>query len=212
MSERLGLASARDEPFRPPASGNRMLVLVALATSALLCLAVSQDWLTFGRGESRLPPQSTAARSVFPPVRLPEIGAEPAPLPADAPRIAQITKCVGKSAAAAYVDGGCPAGTRAVAVSVQPDLNLADGMSPGARRASVVENSVAAQQIAAYQRQVASRIAAAGDVGPGECAQIEAQIRAVDDAARRPNVASEQDRLANERRSLSDRQFRLRCR
>ena len=205
MSERLALASPQEQPFRPPTSGNRMLLLLAFGIGALLCLAVLRDWLSFGGGALGQPGQPSEVRPSLPTTQTPEAGPVSAP---SEPGAKLIIKCVAKSGAAAYVDGHCAAGTRTVVVAVQPDMNLADGLAHDERMASIRENSQAAT---AYERQVATMISATTPVGPAACAQLEALIKSVDEAARRPNIASELDRLASERRKLRDRQFALRC-
>lgn len=45
----------------------------------------------------------------------------------------------------------------------------------------------------------------------GECAQLEAYIRALDDAARQPLQAVQQDRIKGQRKGARDRQFARRC-
>ena len=211
MSERLALASPREQPFQPPTSSNLMPLLLGLGISALFCLAVWQDWLTFGDNAPGHAGHVKAVQAQYPPARTPETGPAPAAAPHPEARSKEITKCTAKAAAVAYVDGPCPIGTQPVIVAVQPDMNLADGLDPGERMASIRENREVAQAVAAYERQVAARISAATPAGPAECNQLEALIKWVDEAARRPNVAAELDRLAGERRKLRDRQFALRC-
>lgn len=125
-----------------------------------------------------------------------------------APRTQSFAKCISAAGAVSYSDGACQQGTRAAAVTVNPDLNLADGMSDADRRASIRDNSVVAQSIAEHERRVAANVDSPGS----ECAGLKALIASIDAAARRPLPAFEQDRLKDERRRANDRMFTLRCR
>jgi hypothetical protein len=93
-------------------------------------------------------------------------------------------------------------------VELRPDSNLADGMSPEARAASVQQNREAAQAMAAHERRVAQQV----DGTVSACADIDAQIAWLDAAARQPQSAGVQDDLRARRKQLRDLRFRSRCR
>jgi hypothetical protein len=93
-------------------------------------------------------------------------------------------------------------------VAVQPDINLADGMNPRAREASMRENSAVAQEMVAHERLAAMNV----DGSMSECNHLESLITSLDAAARQPLPGYEQDRLRDERKRARDRQFALRSR
>lgn len=172
---------------------------------------LAERWLEH-REQQRV--QRHPARAVVaPPVRAPLV-APPAPLApptvptAPTPRTEQVTKCVAANGTAGYTDGPCPHGSRSTLVSVQPDVNLADGLTPEARAASARNNSALA---VAQQQQAERQVVRVGDNTALECGQLNAQIASIDAAARRPLSGYEQDRLSTERRRARDRQFALRC-
>lgn len=127
--------------------------------------------------------------------------------PSRPPESYGVTKCTSTAGKAEYSDGPCPTGSHAATVWVQPDVNLADGMSVAAREASMRSNSAIAAQIYQHERRVAQNTS---DV-LGECASLDARIKWVDAMARQPQDAPMQDWLSNERKAARDRQFRLHC-
>lgn len=95
-----------------------------------------------------------------------------------------------------------------MAISVQPAINLADGMSVEAREASIQHSRSLA--IESSQREV--RMAQSNHVsGSNECTELQIQIAWIDSAARLPQSAPTQDRLSEDKRQLRARQFSLRC-
>ncbi len=205
MSKRLELATAPDRAFRPPPTGNLPLLLTLAVVAGLLCVALMQGWLSIGRAT----PDRAARGSRAPANNSPTAPSASGSPATSGPRVEQITKCVAKSGAAAYVDGTCPAGTRSTTIAVRPDINLADGMRLSDREASMQANSAAAQARADHERRVAT--SAAANTSVSECGQLETWISALDAAARQPLPAAEQDRIRGERKAARDRQFGLRC-
>ena len=119
-----------------------------------------------------------------------------------------VTKCFSATGKVEYSDGPCPVGSRTTTVWVQPDANLADGMSLAERKASVQNNSAVAAQVQPHERRVAQNTG--GNV-LGECAALDAHIKWIDAMARQPQSAWTQDELTRDRKESRDRQFRLRC-
>lgn len=204
--------SAWERSLRPTAERHWLLWLVL---GALLVFVAwrGADWLLAQHAQ-----RVARLAASPPPVRLPSV-----PSPTSKPRAATdvavrpapptpesygVTKCLSPSGQAAYSDGPCPAGARASTVWVQPDLNLADGMSRAEREASMRNNSAVAAQVQQYERRVAQNTG--GDV-LGQCAALDAQIKSIDAAARQPQSAWMQDRLTRERKEARDLQFRMRC-
>lgn len=137
--------TAWERALRPSGPSNRVLFLLAVVVILALALSAFFGWSSWRgarapHGPSVAPPQGNTAPAPPPgkEVRLPE-------LQHPAPRVQHFTKCVSRTGAATYSDGACPAGTEASTVSVKPDTNLADGMSPESRIASIRRNSAAAQ-------------------------------------------------------------------
>jgi len=210
MNERREPMTAWERGLRPASSSNRVLFVALVVATSLAAVALSRGWLVWpGQGQSQT--QRGASSSTAPTA----VASASASTPSDAPasesvatlRIQHITKCVTPSGGATYSDGACPAGTRASTVAVRPDVNLADGMNPSARAASMQENSVVTQELLAHERRVAMNVDSAG----AECGQLDSVIAALDAAARQPLTGSEQDRLRGERKRARDRQFALRC-
>lgn len=179
-----------------------MLVVVA----ALAGLALSLKWIELNGFRSA--PRDTLVQDPpspqFAPNALPQ---ETSPPRAAGPRVDHVTKCVSGAGSASYSDGPCPAGSRAALVTLEPDSNLADGMSPAARAQSMSENRAAAQALSAYERRVAMN----ADSTVSQCATLNAVVASLDAAARQPLPAFEQDRVREERKRARDRQFALRC-
>ncbi|OUM04451.1 hypothetical protein [Variovorax sp. JS1663] len=199
--------TAWERALRPSKSSNRWLfVLAAIAASvaAIVYFIDGADRLRFGsprnaQGAPAPLPQRDATPTAGQPVRPPERR----PMP----RTQQVTKCVSPTGATTYSDGACPPGTKAGTTTVQPDINLADGMSPEARAQSLRSNSAVARSVVEHERRVAMNV----DQAPLECPHLAAQIAAIDAATRQPLSGHEQDRLRNLRKQVRDRQFALRC-
>lgn len=208
LSERREPPTAWERSLRPANSSNRLLLVTLLVATLLLVVALSRGWLVWP-GQERSRTQrgavgSPASTAVAPASALPpETGSR-----AEPPRVQHFTKCLTASGGATYSDGPCPAGMRASTVAVRPDINLADGMNPNARAASIQENSLVTQELVAHERRVAMNV----DGVVAECGQLDSVIAALDAEARQPLPGSEQDRIRGERKRARDRQFALRCR
>lgn len=211
MNERREPLTAWERGLRPAASSNRVLLLALVLAVLLAGFALARGWLAWpDRGGA---PAPQGASAPMPPARIAPATPAAAPdasafQPVPGLRVQRFSKCVTRTGAASYSDGPCPTGTRAMAVAVQPDINLADGMSPHAREASMRENSAVAQEVATHERRVAMNI----DTSVLECRLLESRIAALDALTRQPLSGSEQDRLRDERKRARDRQFALRCR
>ena len=90
---------------------------------------------------------------------------------------------------------------------MEPDANLADGMTEHARQASIRRNSAIAQSVFEHERRVAMNV----DSSSMECTRLDALIASIDAAARQPQSGFEQDRGKDQRRRARDRQFALHC-
>lgn len=118
-----------------------------------------------------------------------------------------VTKCT-VNGVTTYSNGPCPEGVNATRVTIHPTQNLADGLPASQRQAPV------APQAPQFQPDVQ---ASAG--GPPTeiqnrrvvCAELDAAIATIDARARQPLPGFEQDRLAAQRKSYRDEQFRIRC-
>jgi hypothetical protein len=126
---------------------------------------------------------------------------------ATGPDTFEVTKCLTPSGKAAYSDGPCPEGSRATTVRLRRDVNIADGMSPQAREASIRDNAAVAAQQHQYERQVAQNVANE----MAECSGLAEHINWIDAIGRQPQGAYSQDWLRDERKRTRDRQFRLGC-
>ncbi len=191
-----------------PKTDRHWLLWLALAVLLVLAAWRGAEWLLAHNKEraARLAAQPPAVRlpTVPPPPDTPDARPRAAP-PSES---YGVTKCISAAGKAEYSDGPCPAGSRATTVWVQPDVNLANGMSPADREASIRNNSAVAAQVQQHERRVAQNTG--GDV-LGECAELAAHIKWIDAMARRPQGAPTQDWLSNERKVARDRQFRLGC-
>lgn len=190
-----------------PAKSPSLVAVTAGVLAALIVVAALisnwESWLPLG-GKPRDEPQ--AARQKLPVSATAFAMPDEARMPPAEPSVQTVAKCVGRGGTT-YADGSCPVGTVADAVVIRPNVNVADGMSPESRAASLRNNSEVAQQMAAHERQVATNV----DSTAAECASLEATITGLDAAARRPLSAYQQDRIREERRRARDRQFALRC-
>jgi hypothetical protein len=156
-----------------------------------------------GKRQATPPASPTAKPLPTPQTEQPPLAQTPPPQ-----RIHRFTKCTSPTGATTYSDGACPAGTKASEIAVRPDLNLADGMSDEARRASIRDNSAVAQSMAQHERRVAMNV----DDPASACAQLNALVASIDAAARQPLPMVRQDQLREERRQARDRQSALHCR
>ncbi|MDM0077447.1 DUF4124 domain-containing protein [Variovorax sp. J2P1-59] len=198
-----------ERALRPRKSSNRVLVWLAAAGAAVMVFVAFQSW----QDRDALRNQATrqGAPVVSPQPHVSESPSPDAPREQDqgpAPRIQQFAKCVSANGTVTYSDRPCPSGSKTGAVSVQPDANLADGMSLEDRAASMRRNSAITHAAVEHERRVAMNV----DLAVTECAQLDAQIASIDAATRQPLNGYEQDRLRDQRKRARDRQFALRCR
>ncbi|WP_339093795.1 hypothetical protein [Variovorax paradoxus] len=201
--------AAWERSLRPTKSSSLMWPLIGVAVAAGVACLIFSSWPGAGpvRRATERPgtsaPSPGATAPAAPAARMdPQPQHEPA-----APRTQSFAKCISAAGAISYSDGACRQGTRAAAVTVNPDLNLADGMSDAERQASIRNNSAIARSVAEHERRVAMNV----DGPSTECASLKALIASIDAAALRPQPAFEQDRLKDERRRANDRVFALRC-
>lgn len=200
----------RRRRLKPPRAWVLPLAGAVLALGALY--QAGDHWLAW-RAQQRPVPSSQEPALPLPGV-LPLGPATPAssavgPPSAPAARTQQFSKCIGRAGQATYSDGPCPPGTQASTVSVQPDLNLAEGLSPEARRASRQDNRALARAQAPAQE--GRTVARQGESVVDECQRWEARIAWLDGMARRPQSGDTQDGLRHERKQARDRQFALHC-
>jgi hypothetical protein len=207
MNESRDPMTSWERALRPSKSSNLWIfILVAVAASIAAFVYFSDG--TFRprfespRGTQGAPaslPKRDAAPTAGQPTRPPELR----PMP----RTQQVAKCLSPTGATTYSDGPCPPGARASTTTVQPDINLADGMSPEARAESLRHNSAMARSVVEHERRVAMNV----DQTSQACPHLEAQIAAIDAATRQPLPGHEQDRWRKLRKEARDRQFALRC-
>ena len=57
-----------------------------------------------------------------------------------------------------------------------------------------------------------STVVSTSSAAPSECQSLDEQIKALDAAARQPQSAQAQDRIASSKKQARDRQFQLKCR
>ncbi len=208
MDPRSPAAAAWERSLRPAGSSGGVWLLLGIAVAAGLIYALVSLWP--GAGPLRSADERQAAPATPSPAAdadAPRQSPRSPSVPGTPPRTQRFAKCTSAQGAVTYSDGACPAGTRAAEVTVNPDINLADGMSREERLASMQDNRAAARALAAHERQVAMNV----DTPGWECAHLKALIESIDAAARQPLPASEQDRLKDQRRRAHDRRFALRC-
>lgn len=199
--------AAWENSLRPARSSGRMWLLLgaaAVATAGYLAWTHWKDGSDPGRRKQQATP-ATAPDAKAPAAR--EDVRQPPVQDPPGQRVQRFAKCTSAGGTTTYSDAPCPKGTQPGEVRVRPDANLADGMSMEDRQASMQDNSVVAQSIAAHERRVAMNV---GDA-VSECAQWNALIASIDAQARQPLSAQEQDRLTAQRKQARDRQFALRC-
>ena len=195
---------------RPDHSTRLVLVCVASAVGLLALAWAALEWRGIRDNVQRHgTPQTLPAPSQRPSAQPPRSEATAPRAPASPEgRITRITKCVSANGApTTFSDGPCPPGTRSDVVAVRPDLNLADGMSQAERSESIRDSRIKAQASAEYERWVAAQVDSTSDL----CAQLEAQITALDAEARQPLPGWRQDQIREVRKTARDRQFALRC-
>lgn len=200
--------AAWERSLRPSRSTGAVWLLIGVVAAAALLYALFSLWPAAHqvRGGMVRKVAPTAAPPVIAPAPRQDARRRPE---AEAPRRTQrFAKCISAAGAITYSDGPCPAGTKATEVAVNPDLNLADGMSDEARLASMQNNRAIARSAVEHERRVAMNVDRS--TSP-ECAQLKALIEAIDAAARQPLSAFRQDQLKDERRRAHDRRFALRC-
>ncbi|AVQ82890.1 MULTISPECIES: hypothetical protein [unclassified Variovorax] len=210
MRERREAMTAWEHGLRPKPDRHWALWL-ALAVLAVYLFYMGAEWLL---AQQRAQKQSAGPTMAVPPgIAPPPQDARPAPSPpvaspgATGPDTFEVTKCLTPSGKAAYSDGPCPEGSRATTVRLRRDVNIADGMSPQAREASIRDNAAVAAQQLQYERQVAQNVANE----MGECSGLAEHINWIDAIGRQPQGAYSQDWLRDERKRTRDRQFRLGC-
>ncbi|WP_285413821.1 hypothetical protein [Variovorax sp. efr-133-TYG-130] len=210
MRERREAMTAWEQGLRPKPDRHWALWL-ALAVLAVYLFYMGAEWLL---AQQRAQKQSAGPTMAVPPgIAPPPQDARPAPSPpvaspgATGPDTFEVTKCLTPSGKAAYSDGPCPEGSRATTVRLRRDVNIADGMSPEAREASIRDNAAVAAQQHQYERQVAQNVANE----MGECSGLAEHINWIDAIGRQPQGAYSQDWLRDERKRTRDRQFRLGC-
>ena len=210
MRQRREAMTAWEQGLRPKPDRHWALWL-ALAVLAVYLFYMGAEWLL---AQQRAQKQSAGPTMAAPPgIAPPPQDARPAPSPpvaspgATGPDTFEVTKCLTPSGKAAYSDGPCPEGSRATTVRLRRDVNIADGMSPQAREASIRDNAAVAAQQLQYERQVAQNVANE----MGECSGLAEHINWIDAIGRQPQGAYSQDWLRDERKRTRDRQFRLGC-
>ncbi|VTU15923.1 hypothetical protein [Variovorax sp. PBL-E5] len=214
MDERRTVLAEWERALRPKQGRPWLLsLLIWLGVLVAVCLG-GQRWMESREAQRLFPSQQNrtdAGTSLSSPTITPAMrSSAPSPITSDGPgaRVTPITKCVSRSGGAAYSDGPCPQGAQSIIMAVRPDLNLADGMSPQVREASLRDNRSAALAQTQHEERVARNV----DRTASECSEIETRIGWLDALARQPQPASEQDRIRNEKKQARDRQFALRCR
>ena len=208
--DRSGASTAAwERSLRPSRSTGTVWLLVGVVAAAALLYALFSLWPDARPVRDAAVRQDSPA-AVAPPVIAPAPRQDARRRPeADTPRRTQrFAKCISAAGAITYSDGLCPADASATEVAVNPDLNLADGMSDEARLASMRDNRALARSAVEHERRVAMNVDRSTSA---ECAQLKALIEAIDAAARQPLPAFRQDQLKDERRRAHDRRFALRC-
>jgi len=205
LDTRLEPLKAWERNLRPANSPSLLAVTGGVLVVLAAALALAASWTGW---RLPVPPLRPAVVQRTPPAGEPTpLKGADAPASPAGPAVQVIAKCMGRDGKAIYLDGACPGGTVAGSVEIRPDVNVADGMPPEARAASLRDNSQVAQWTAEHERQVAMNV----DSSAGECAALEEQIKRLDAAARQPLPAYQQDQIREERKRARDRQFRLRC-
>ncbi|RSZ38202.1 MULTISPECIES: hypothetical protein [unclassified Variovorax] len=207
MRERREAMTAWERGLRPRPERHLALWL-ALAVLVVFLFYLAAEWLLTQRPAHRpiaTPPVATQPSTTARPS--PPVAPSPSQGGATTPDTFEVTKCLAPSGKAAYSDGPCPEGSRATTVRLRRDVNIADGMSPQDREASIRNNAVIAAQQQQYERQVAQNV----DRGMAECSELAERIKWLDALGRQPQGTYSQDWLREERRRTRDRQFRLGC-
>lgn len=112
-----------------------------------------------------------------------------------------VTKCIDEHGTS-FSDRPCAPGAQAQHVMVDPNQNLAQGLPRGK-----IDFSAAHP----HSTTVKTASAEPGTLHRFQCEALQAKVHAIDDQARQPLTAPEQDRLASLRKEARDAQFRLKC-
>lgn len=112
-----------------------------------------------------------------------------------------VTKCIDDHGTS-FSDRPCAPGAQAQHVMVDPNQNLAQGLPRGKIDFSAVHPHSATVKTASAEPGTLHRF---------QCEALQAKVHAIDDQARQPLTAPEQDRLASLRKEARDAQFRLKC-
>lgn len=197
-----------ERSLRPKPESRWLLWLVVAALLVFGAWRASEWLLTYQRTPAAPSPPPAVNLPTVPPPTATRTPPDTAPRAAPPAESYSVSKCLSASGQSTYSDGPCPAGTQASTVWVQPDVNLADGMSATERDASIQDN----RQAAAQTQQIEQGVPQQTRSVRGDCAAWEADIKRIDAMARQPQNAPTQDWLANEKKLARDRQFRAGCR
>lgn len=199
---------AWERALRPNGSSRWLFALLLLATVVFLTLAVWTG-LQDARQQEQQKQQSQSQSQQKP--SLSPVPYASAPGGETASRMQQIFKCTTRAGSSSYSDAPCPAGTFSSTVTVQPNMNIVDGMTPEDRAASVDRNAAVAQRMAQREQIVASSRQESSSMSAMECGRLKTSIATLDAMARQPLSSQAQDRLRIERMQLRDQYFALRC-
>ena len=123
-----------------------------------------------------------------------------------APSRRAVVKCVAKGVTTyATSVADCPARAEVTSVAIDPELNITEGIRDAP---SILRAQSAVTQAPAIPSGTAT------DPNwdrKAVCAAYEEEIKAIDERARQPLSAWEQDYLAAKRKKARDQQFRLGC-
>ncbi|MGE0498948.1 MAG: hypothetical protein AB7I35_14580 [Ramlibacter sp.] len=217
-------AHARQEGERvfsapEPSALSTLWIILFWGVMALACYRAI-TWWQQGQQQPRTPPPAASAQPAAPPSAPGR--AEPAarqspaqasrqlpPTPPtaeqpDSVQPAQVTKCI-VNGLTTYTDQPCPSNARAVAVNVNPAVNVVDRVpaSPAALPLpeAIAQGTPPPAAPAEAPEQWKKRV----------CAYHDDAIKWIDARARQPLSAWEQDDLAARRKKHRDEQYRLRC-
>lgn len=221
MRQRRPALSAWEKALRQPGRRPSWIGPLLFWFLVLFALFRASEWWEAqraSRAASRTLPSSRPPTAATPPAVPPAHALVP-PLPVrqtpqspSAPQAQSITKCVTRGGQASYSDASCPGGAQATTVRVQPNLNLADGMSPQAREAVAQSNRDAAEALRQQEQRQAAAAATSSHNSLRECEDLNNAIAYWDAMARHPLPGQTQDWIRQERKQARDRRFRLGCR
>lgn len=140
MNERREPLTAFERKFRPKNGTHWIGPLVVWLGVLIGCYLIAirwMEWSGFKAGPAQLdsPVERPAPAKT---VSLITEGNETHAM--STPRIQRIVKCTSRTSQASYSNGACPPDTHSSTVAIQPDLNLADGLRPEERIASLQDN------------------------------------------------------------------------